>query len=90
MADDKKLKSLENRIQDAQDQSNPPPPPAEDPNRTIGMRVGGEFMAHIMAGILLGWGLDTVFGTAPLMIVVMLLAGFGTGIFRASRVLGGK
>ncbi|MBU0799921.1 MAG: AtpZ/AtpI family protein, partial [Alphaproteobacteria bacterium] len=53
-------------------------------------RAGGEFMAHVIAGALMGWGLDTLFGTAPLLMVLLLLVGFATGIYRSSRVLGEK
>lgn len=82
--------SLEDRIQQAQDRSTPAKPPEIDQNRAIGMRAGGEFMAHVIAGILLGWALDSFFSTAPLLMVLFLLVGFGTGIYRCARLMAGK
>lgn len=86
MSDDK-LDSLEDRIHEAQVKANPPPPPSADANRTVGMRAGSEFIAHVIAGGLMGWGLDSWLGTAPLALVGMILLGFGTGIYRASKVI---
>lgn len=89
-SDDQSKNTLEDRIQAAQERATPPKAPEIDANRAIGMRAGGEFMAHILAGILLGWTLDSFFNTAPLLMVLFLLAGFGTGIYRCARLLAGK
>lgn len=89
-SNDPQKKTLEDRIQSAQEKSAPPKEPEIDANRQIGMRAGGEFMAHVLAGILLGWALDSFFDSAPLLMVLFLLVGFGTGIYRCSRLLAGK
>ena len=50
-----------------------------------GYRLVSEFVAGILVGGLLGYGLDYVFHTLPLFFIIFLLAGFGAGIVNMSR-----
>ncbi len=44
--------------------------------------VTGGFFASWMAGFLLGWGADSLFGTRPLFIVIGIIAGAVTGFWK--------
>ncbi len=50
-----------------------------------GYRLASEFVAGVLVGGLLGFGLDKLFGTLPLFLIVFLLLGFGAGILNMSR-----
>jgi ATP synthase protein I len=50
-----------------------------------GYRLASEFVAGTLVGGLLGYGLDRLFGTLPLFLIVFLLLGFGAGILNMSR-----
>lgn len=88
---DDKLKSLDDRIEHAQKTSTIAPPPAAPAEHdNPGMRAGSEFLAHVVAGAVFGWVIDHFAGTMPWGIVVMVLLGFGLGIYRANNTLTGK
>ncbi|MBS9476800.1 AtpZ/AtpI family protein [Ancylobacter radicis] len=60
---------------------------------TLAFRLGSEFVAGVLVGAGLGWGVDRLFGTAPWGMIILLLLGFGAGIInmmRASGELGRK
>ena len=50
-----------------------------------GYRLISEFVAGILVGGLVGYGIDYVVGTLPLFLIIFLLAGFGAGILNMSR-----
>lgn len=50
-----------------------------------GYRLLSEFIAGVLVGGLVGYGLDYVVGTLPLFLIIFLLAGFGAGILNMSR-----
>jgi ATP synthase protein I len=50
-----------------------------------GYRLISEFVAGVLVGGLLGYGLDYLFGTLPLFLIIFLLLGFGAGILNMSR-----
>jgi len=52
------------------------------PDKTF---VASEFVAGVLVGALVGYGLDYVFHTLPLFLIIFLLAGFGAGIVNMSR-----
>ena len=51
-----------------------------------GYKLASEFVAGVLVGGLIGFGLDKLFGTLPLFLIVFLLLGFGAGILNMSRV----
>lgn len=51
-----------------------------------GWVAGGSFFSSIMAGTLLGWGADHFLGTAPLLIVLGIIAGSISGFYQMWRV----
>ena len=50
-----------------------------------GYKFASEFVAGVLVGGLIGFGLDKLFGTLPLFLIVFLLLGFGAGILNMSR-----
>ncbi len=59
-------------------------------NMNIGMRAGTEFMSHLIAGGVLGGVLDHYLKTSPLFMILLVLAGFGTGIYRTYSIMNKK
>ncbi len=49
------------------------------------MRLGSDFIAGIIVGGLLGWGIDRSFGTTPFGLIICLGLGFGVGTRNAIR-----
>ncbi|MEK7266254.1 MAG: AtpZ/AtpI family protein, partial [Pseudomonadota bacterium] len=49
------------------------------------MRVGSELLAGLFVGAILGLGLDTLFGTKPLWLLVGIFLGFAAGVLNVSR-----
>jgi ATP synthase protein I len=53
---------------------------------SVGVRAGTELVTCIIAGTLLGWGLDNGFGTAPIFLIIFLLTGIGVGFYEVWRL----
>ena len=85
MVDDKKIKSLNQRIQKAKKNSNPgqhkPPSP-------IGkaMKIVVEIVAAMAVGLVIGMLIDNYFDTRPIFIIIFFLLGSGAGILNVFRV----
>jgi ATP synthase protein I len=50
-----------------------------------GVRLGSEFIAAILVGWGIGYGLDLVLGTRPWLMLVMLMVGFAAGVLNVVR-----
>ena len=50
-----------------------------------GYRLASEFVAAILVGAAIGWGIDTIFNTRPWGIVILLLLGFAAGVLNIVR-----
>ena len=59
----------------------------ESPNSKLGIafRLVTELLAAVIVGGALGWGLDRIFGTGPLLLIVMFMVGAAAGIFNVVR-----
>ncbi|MFE1602868.1 AtpZ/AtpI family protein [Methylobacterium sp. ID0610] len=75
------------------------PPAAPDPSSRSGtssepsplgraLRLSTEFVSGVVAGGLLGWGCDRLLGTKPWGMIVLIILGFGAGIYNVMRVSG--
>lgn len=68
---------------------------AEAPRRSdsagfaLAFRLASEFVAGIVVGAALGWGLDRVAGTSPWGLIGLLLLGFCAGVLNVVRAAGG-
>jgi ATP synthase protein I len=78
-AEDPALGSLQSRLdaaRRAEDERNARDHvPLRDQGRAIGGQVAATMLGYPLGGIVVGWGLDGIFGTRPwIMIVLMFLA----------------
>src|SRR6266480_4704437 len=53
-----------------------------------GFRLASEFVAGVLAGALLGWGLDRLLGISPWGLIVFLLLGFAASVLNLMRSAG--
>jgi ATP synthase protein I len=54
----------------------------------LAMRMAADFVAGILVGAAIGWGVDQLFGTWPWGLAVFLLLGFAAGILNVLRTSG--
>ena len=52
------------------------------------LKLGSEFVAGVLVGVALGWGLDSVAGTSPWGLIVFLMVGFAAGVLNVIRSSG--
>ena len=52
-----------------------------------GMRIGVEFIAGTVVGLLIGWGLDSWLGTTPWFLLLFVILGFAAGVMNVYRVI---
>ncbi|MCJ2055424.1 AtpZ/AtpI family protein [Methylobacterium sp. J-048] len=87
-----RLRHLETQIERKRPQAAPDPssrPRGTGPS-SLGqaMTISTEFVAGVIAGGILGWIVDHVFGTKPWGLIVLLMLGFVVGIYNVMRVSG--
>ncbi|MEM6904941.1 MAG: AtpZ/AtpI family protein [Pseudomonadota bacterium] len=77
-----RLKSLDARIKAARAATTPKPRAKRDDYTAAGLawRMVFELITAMVVGTAMGWGLDSLFGTLPLFLIVFWLLGFGAGI----------
>ena len=51
----------------------------------LGLRAGSEFVAAIIVGGAIGWGLDRLLSTKPLFLIVFFLLGTVAGVWNVVR-----
>lgn len=57
-------------------------------NYAQAFRLSSLFVAAVLVGAALGWGLDWVAGTSPWGLIGLLLLGFGAGVMNVVREAG--
>ena len=86
-AQDARLESLDERLDQAQRRVDEKAKKTQvDPNMRVAQLVIGYLIGGPLGGGLLGWGLDSLFGTKPWLTLVMLFLGFGIGIRNVLRI----
>ena len=73
-------------------------PPANTAPRTndpgsqmsMAMRAGSEFVAAVLVGAPIGWGLDWLFHTKPLFVILFFLLGVVAGVMNVIRATSPK
>jgi ATP synthase protein I len=53
-----------------------------------GLRLSSELIVGVIAGALIGWGIDRLLSTSPWGLIVFFLLGFVAGIFNVVRSAG--
>jgi ATP synthase protein I len=56
----------------------------------IGMRVGVEMVSALVVAVAIGWGLDYLLGTRPILLAVFVLLGGAAGVLNVWRVFAPK
>ena len=64
------------------------PRPSGGKSYGMAFRLASEFVAGVLVGAFLGWGLDRLAGTSPWGLIGFLLLGFCAGILNVVRVAG--
>jgi len=78
---DARLESLDQRL-DRLQQAEAARAGRNQPDRVrqFGQRMAAEMIGAPAGGFLFGWGLDTLFKTKPLFMIILMFVGFGVGI----------
>jgi ATP synthase protein I len=61
------------------------PPPASAKGFGQAFRLASEFVAGVLVGAAIGWGIDYLAGTSPWGLIVFLLLGFCAGVVNVVR-----
>jgi len=85
--DRKRLDELDDRLREARKGSGPPATTSTQRELGVAYRVMVEMIAGVGVGGFLGWWLDTWLGTAPLLLVALILLGFAAGAMNAYRAI---
>jgi ATP synthase protein I len=84
---DARLGSLDERLRRAEQQEALRNRKAQpDPSYRIGQQVLGHLIGAPFGGALIGWGLDSLLGTMPLFLLVLMFFGFGVGVRNVIRI----
>ncbi len=84
---DARLDSLEERLERAQAVEAKRTHKAQyDPTGRIWQLMFGHLVGAPAGGGIIGWGLDSLFGTFPTFFLLMLFVGFGVGVVNVMRI----
>ena len=84
---DARLESLDRRLDQLQQaEAAKRAKSAVDPNMRVAQLVIGYLIGGPLGGALIGWGLDSLFGTFPWLLLLMLFFGFGAGVWNIMRI----
>lgn len=92
--DDERLARLRRSLDRARAAHEPEKPepaqgsPARQANSgiSLGLQAGSEFVSAVVIGAGIGWGLDRIFGTNPLFLIVFFLIGVAAGVWNVIRL----
>lgn len=87
--EDPAIDSLEQRIARARDTENErlarEHSPLRSEGQTIGMKVASTMVGYPLGGIVIGWGLDELFGTRPWIMIVLMFMAFAGACLQVVR-----
>ena len=76
-----RLKKLDDRIEALKETQVPPPRSDEHYSQAqAGWRMVTELVAGLLIGFSIGYGLDVLLGTLPILLVLFTLLGFAAGV----------
>lgn len=79
--DEERLRRLKERIAEARSQQEPAPKAQDHHSQAhLAWRMVIELVAGLLVGFGIGLGLDALFGTRPIMLVLFILLGFAAGV----------
>ena len=53
---------------------------------SLAMKIASEMIAALLVGFAIGYGLDELFGTSPIFILIFVMLGVGAGMLSIYRV----
>jgi ATP synthase protein I len=70
----------------------PPQTPEENTSQALGngMNLGINLLSSVVVGAAMGYGLDWLFGTLPLFMILMCFLGFGAGLYTIWKAIQNK
>lgn len=77
--DPEKLRDLESKLRKARGRKKPLEEDRPPAKLGIAFRLSTEFVAAPVVGGAIGWGLDLLFGTSPILLLVMFFFGVAAG-----------
>lgn len=84
-----RLRTLGDRLAVRREEMTPVEPSRADARgETQGAKIAAEFVAGILVGGAIGWGLDSWLGTSPWGLIVFVMLGFAAGVLNALRTAG--
>jgi ATP synthase protein I len=83
----RRLHDLEGKVRDARSRHEPASSTSQDRGSAMGeaLKLSTEMIAGVAVGGFIGWALDRLFGTAPILMVVFLILGAAAGIMNVIR-----
>ncbi|NHX27598.1 F0F1 ATP synthase subunit I [Escherichia coli] len=80
--DKERLDTLDQRIAELKKAQKPGKPHQDEhySQAQVGWRMVTELVAGLLIGFTIGFGLDTLFGTMPIMMVIFIMLGFAAGV----------
>ena len=83
----RRLHDLEGKVRDARSRHEPASSASQDRGSATGeaLKLSTEMIAGVAVGGFIGWALDRLFGTAPILMVVFLILGGAAGILNVIR-----
>ncbi len=99
--DESELRARLEKLSGALKAQRPAPTPAVRPNAanssdsfgsamSLGLRAGSEFVAAVIVGAGVGWGLDWLLRTKPAFTIIFFLLGVTAGIWNVIRATSSK
>ena len=85
--DRKRLDALDDRLREARKGSEPPARSSTQRQMGVAYRVMVEMIVGVAVGGFLGWWLDRWLGTAPILLVALIVLGFAAGAMNAYRAI---
>lgn len=85
LADDRQNDDLDRRIADAKAQIEKPVTAAQGKAESRGWAIGIEFVGTIVVCTLLGWVIDRFAHTLPWGLIIFLILGFVTAVYRTMK-----
>ena len=83
--DARRLTDLEERLQKARGEKTAPTPEGSQSQLGVAFRLVADLLAGVIVGGGIGWALDSLFGTSPVLLIVMFLLGVAAGMRNLMR-----
>ena len=90
-----RLRGSLSRVRESRHEGEGAPGPSKpaagaDSGISIGLRAASEFVSAVAVGAAIGWGLDWLFRTKPLFIIVFFMIGVAAGVWNVIRATSPK